>query len=78
MELYKKHIDEDCILHLGANIESVIVDIDSYGNITVKTDKELIEKYGISENGGENGKNDASKNVYIGVQTSRIDNKPMG
>jgi len=78
IELYKKHIDEDGILHLGANIESVIVDINYYGNITVKTDKELIEKYGISENGSEDGKNDASENIYIGVQTSRIDNKPMG
>jgi competence protein ComEC len=74
MDLYKKHIDEDNILHLGANTESVIIDIDSHGNIEVKTDKELVEAYGKSDDGD----GDKGRNIYIGSQTSRIDNKPMG
>jgi len=76
MKLYKKHVDEDNILHLGANVESVIVDIDSAGNIEVKTDKELIEEYG--KGNDENGDdNDKARNIYVGSQTSKIDNKPM-
>lgn len=80
MELYKKHVDEDNILHLGANLESVIVDIDSDGNIDVRTDKELVEAYGKGndDNDGDEKKNEAYKNIYIGAQTSRIDDKPMG
>ncbi len=81
MELYKKYIDEDNILHLGANIESVIVDIDADGNIDIRTDKELIAEYGKSDEGdGDDGKskNESARNIYIGSQTSRIDNKPMG
>lgn len=79
MELYKKHIDEDNILHLGANLESVIVDIFSDGKIEVNVDKELVEVYG---NNDDNDNNNESSNrgnkVFIGTQTSRIDNKPMG
>lgn len=81
MELYKKYVDEDNILHLGANTESVIVDIDSDGNIEIRTDKELVEEYGKSDDEkGDDGqeKSDSASNVYIGSQTSRIDNKPMG
>lgn len=81
MELYKKYVDEDNILHLGANTESVIVDIDADGNIDVRTDKELVEKYGQSdeEDGDDdNGKNEALRKSFVGSQTSRIDNKPMG
>lgn len=79
MDLYKKHIDEDNILHLGANLESVIIDIDTDGNIEVMTDKELIEVYGKGndDNDDDSGKN-AARNIFIGSQTSRIDNKPMG
>ncbi len=78
MELYKKHVDEDNILHLGVNVESVIVDIDSNGNIEVRTDKELVEAYG-KGNDDDGGDNDnTARNIYIGSQTSRIDNKPMG
>ncbi|BBE17846.1 DNA internalization-related competence protein ComEC/Rec2 [Aquipluma nitroreducens] len=79
LELYKKHVDEDGIFHLGANVISVIVDIDSDGNVDVNTDKELIEEYG---KGNDDDDDDSSKNtarnIYIGSQTSKIDNKPMG
>lgn len=78
MELYKKHIDEDGIFHLGSVPYSVIVDIDDKGNIDVKTDAELIEAYGKSDDGGNNNDGDKARNIYIGSQTSRIDNKPMG
>jgi len=79
MELYKKHVDEDGIFHLGSAPYSVIVDIDDKGNIDVKTDVELIEAYGKSDDGGNNNNDgDKARNIYIGSQTSRIDNKPMG
>jgi competence protein ComEC len=79
MDLYKKHVEEDNILHLGANTESVIVDIDSDGNIEIKTDKELIEAYGKgNDKGGDDNADKSAQNIYIGSQTSRIDNKPMG
>lgn len=78
MDLYKKHVDEDSILHLGANTESVIVDIDSAGNIEVKIDKELVEAYGKGNEDKEDDRSKSSRNIFIGSQTSRIDNKPMG
>jgi competence protein ComEC len=83
MKLYKKHVEEDNILHLGANLESVIVDIDSDGNIEVKINKELIEEYGKGDDDNKNSNDEnesrnAAKNIYIGSQTSRIDKKPMG
>lgn len=81
IELYKKHIEEDNILHLGANIESVVVDIDSDGNIDVRTDKELIEAYGKGngdDDDNDDNKDNTARNIYIGSQTSRIDKKPMG
>ncbi len=82
IELYKKHVEDENILHLGANLESVIVDIDSEGNIDVKIDKELIETYGKGDNDGADG-NEGDKardyaSIYVGSQTSKIDNKPNG
>lgn len=76
LELYKKYIDEVNILHLGANYESVIVDIDSDGNIEVNVDKELIKEYGKGNNGNES--NDNAGKFFIGAQTTRLDKKPMG
>ena len=78
MDLYKKYVDEDNILHLGANLESVIVDIDSDGNIEVKTDKELVEEYGKGDDGDNDDNVNEGKNISIGTQTTRIDKKPMG
>jgi competence protein ComEC len=76
MELYERHVDEDMILHLGKNIESVIVDIDADGNISVTPDKELIEEYGK----GDEDTNENSKNLGfgIGMQKTKLDDKPMG
>ena len=78
MELYKKHVDEDGIFHLGSAPYSVIVDIDDKGNLDIKTDKELIEAYGKGDDDDNNNDDDKARNIYIGSQTSRIDNKPMG
>jgi competence protein ComEC len=78
MDLYKKHVDEDNILHLGANLESVIVDIDSDGNIEVKTDKDLVEEYGKGDDEDNDDNGNEGKNISIGTQTTRIDKKPMG
>lgn len=81
VELYKKYVDEDNFLHLGANLESVIVDIDDEGNIDVRTDKELVEEYGKSNDDGDDNddknKNESYQNIYVASQTSRLDNKPM-
>jgi competence protein ComEC len=78
MALYKKHLAEDNILHLGANIESVIVDIDADGAIEVRIDKDLIEEYGKGDDDEEENKKKALGTISIGSQTSRIDQKPMG
>jgi competence protein ComEC len=79
IDLYKKHVDEDNILHLGKNLESVIVDIDDQGKISVCADKELIAEYGKGDddNGGSKDE-DTKKTVFVGSQKSRLDNKPMG
>jgi competence protein ComEC len=80
MDLYKKHVDEDNILHLGKNVESVIVDIDSDGNIEVMLDKDLIGEYGKGNDDDDDGDNTKKglSAITIGSQTSRIDKKPMG
>lgn len=82
IELYKKHVDEDNILHLGKKPESVIVDIDEDGNIEVSFDEELIAEYG---KGDDDGNDKGSKNesrsrsaAVIGSQKERLDQKPMG
>jgi len=76
IELYEKHVSEDNILHLGANYESVIVDIDADGIIEVKTDKELVDSYG---NGSDDDGDDSDySSISIVPQTDRLDNKPMG
>lgn len=77
MELYKKYVDETNILHLGKNVESVIVDIDSSGNLEVRLDKDLIEAYGKSDDDKEKVSK-AAPTFFIGSQTTRIDEKPQG
>ncbi len=79
MDLYKKHVtDEDNILHLGSQPYSVIVDIDDKGNLSVKTDTELIEEYGYKEEEDDGGKSDSSSRAYVVSRTTRIDKQPMG
>lgn len=83
MELYKKHIDEDGIFHMGSEPYSVIVDIDNDGNLEVTTDTELIAEYGggkDDDGGGDDTKNESSKfsTIKIVPSSTRIDKKPMG
>lgn len=81
LDLYKKYVDEDNILHLGKNLECVIVDIDNKGNIEVKLDQELIEEYGkTDDDDNEDGSkvSKAASSFFIGSQTTRIDDKPQG
>lgn len=79
MELYKKHVDEDGIFHLGEKPYSVIVDIDENGTLSVNTDTELIETYGNVEEVDESKKDEEIKAPAVIIpRTTRIDNKPMG
>lgn len=80
MELYQKYVDEENIFHLGKNYESVIVDIDSEGNMEITFDKELVEEYGQRNNddGDDGDKNKNYSSIYVGSQTSKIDNRPNG
>lgn len=82
MELYKKHVNEDGIFHLGSPPYSVIVDIDENGTIELKTDTELIEAYGKGndddDNDDDKGESTNYSSIYIGSKTTRLDNKPMG
>ena len=84
MELYKKHVEEDNIFHLGSGPYSVIVDINEAGNIELNTDTELIEAYGKGNDDNEGGDNGNSQketdysSIYVGSQTTRLDKKPMG
>ncbi len=75
MKLYKKHlVDQDNLLHLGKNRESVIVDIYSDGGCDVRTDKELVKEYGF----GKKSSGSSNSGPFIGASTTRIDRKPSG
>jgi len=73
IDLYKKYIEDDNILHLGKNYECIIVDITSDGRIEIRPDKDLIEEYGLKTDGKEE-KN--YSNITIG--TTKLDSKAMG
>jgi competence protein ComEC len=84
MKLYKKHVDEDDIFHLGSGPYSVIVDIDENGNPEINTDTELIDAYGKGNDDDGGGDNEKSQkktdysSIYVGSQSTRLDEKPMG
>jgi hypothetical protein len=77
LKIYEKHINKDQIINLGDNKECVIVDIDAAGHIDVYLDKELVEAYGLEEDGGDSGESKKVAPVYI-PRSTKIDNKPMG
>jgi competence protein ComEC len=76
IELYRKHVAEDNIYHLGKNRECVIVDISCTGDIGIKFDQELVKEYGFCS--GDDGDKNKSSATFPGTRTSRIDNQPMG
>lgn len=76
MTLYKKHIEEDGIFHLGKTPYSVIVDIDENGLIELNTDEELISAYGKANDDNDDDNNNF--NIIVGSETTRLDDKPMG
>jgi competence protein ComEC len=77
MELYRKRVDEDNLLHSGKNRESVIVDIASDGSYDVRLDQELVKAYGYgNEDDGDKGSRTSSTAVIS--SGTRLDSKPMG
>jgi hypothetical protein len=81
MEIYRKYVDEECILHLGKNLESVIVDIDSAGNISITLDKELVEEYGKgSDDDDTDDGSDIKKAAGVSIinRKTQIDHQPFG
>lgn len=77
MDLYKDHVDEVNIYHLGKNRECVIVDISTDGTLEVKLDQDLVAEYGYDENDDDGNKTE-SVAPFVGSRTTRIDRKPMG
>lgn len=81
MKLYKKHVHENDIFHLGSGPYSVIVDIDEDGNPEIIFDKDLIKEYGKGNDdrgGGEKEKKTDYSSIYIAPQSTQLDDKPMG
>ncbi|WP_163381384.1 ComEC/Rec2 family competence protein [Cyclobacterium sp. SYSU L10401] len=80
MELYRKHLEEDNIFHLGNKRESMIVDIYPNGSYVIDSDNgELATEYGFDDHSGSDS--EGSKKAaaaIIGVRTSTLDKKPMG
>lgn len=75
VELYKKYVGEDGLIHMGKNRECVIVDIDNEGNLNIITDNELVNEYKYTNNEDDN-KN--IKKSSVAIQTDRIDEKKFG
>lgn len=73
MEQYRTKVGKDNLLHLGANRECVIVDIDDEGNIEIYTDKELVDTYGSDNEDASSG----AGGIFI-PNFTKIDDKPMG
>lgn len=80
-DLYKKHVGEDNILHLGANYQSVIVDIYLGGEMEVTYDQDLVAEYGQPEE-DDNDDDDGNKKDYSGIfvksSAARLDRQKMG
>jgi beta-lactamase superfamily II metal-dependent hydrolase len=76
LKLYKKHVKEENIFHLGKNRVSVIVDISPNGNLTMEIDSELFEAYGFKDD--KERENNSGRNAFTIGTTTRLDRKPMG
>jgi competence protein ComEC len=79
MKLYRKYVDEDDILHLGKNRESVIVDIYPDGTIDIKLDQDLATTYGYGAEDKKSGGKAGAAAAGVGAAGgTRLDYKPMG
>ncbi|MDQ3801422.1 MAG: MBL fold metallo-hydrolase [Acidobacteriota bacterium] len=88
LELYKKYVAEENILHTGEGKTSYILDIYSDGQIFIDDDNgDLASTYGFtsdeanknnsgnSNNGGNNSRTSPNKSPYV---ITRVDERPMG
>jgi competence protein ComEC len=80
LELYKRYIHEDAILHLGDGRRSFICDIFSDGKYIINDDGgRLAEVYGLtSDDEGGGGRSNRSSSVGGPYIISQVDRKPMG
>jgi len=80
IELYKKKVKMENILHTGKNMECFIYDIPLSGMPELRSDKRLIEHYAYNNSTKENVA--AGFRVGIGINknssSTRLDDKPMG
>ena len=70
LDLYAEYVNRDDLLHLGANRECVIVDIDENGNVTVTTDTELVDEYGFDSEDDTDGRNAAATGPFVHKSSS--------
>lgn len=67
IDIYEEYFDKENIYHLGKEPYCVIVDIDSNGNLSISTDKKLIETYG-KDNKKKNETKESNKNqIFAGL-----------
>jgi competence protein ComEC len=70
IEIYEEFFDTENIYHLGKEPYCVVVDIDSNGNVTISTDKKLIENYGKDNKKKEENKQNNRSQVLSGLAAS--------
>jgi competence protein ComEC len=77
LEIYRRYVEEDAILHTGSGRRSFICDIYSDGQYLINDDGgELARAYGFNDDGdGGNGNKLGSSGPYI---ISQVDRRPMG
>jgi competence protein ComEC len=79
LELYKRYVQEEAILHLGDGRRSFICDIFSDGDYTINDDGgRLADIYGFQSDNGGGGKSNKHSSVGGPYIISQVDRKPMG
>jgi competence protein ComEC len=80
LELYKRYVDEEAILHTGDGRRSFICDIYFDGQYLINDDGgELAATYGFSSNDGNDGGGQNDKSISSGPYIiSQVDEQPMG
>lgn len=75
MNIYKDKVGADNVFHLGKKRECIIVDIDKSGEIYLDIDYDLVNTYGIKNNGEDNG---GKKEAMSPAVLTSLDKKAMG